>query len=140
MRSTTPSVGSVQRFVVAKKFSKTMRLFIRWVALTAAVWISTLIIPGIKVSGGVWNYFWVALLLGLVNTFIGSFLKFLTLPAVLVSMGLFIVVINAAMIMLTDRWSNALSVSSFWSALFASIIISFVSTFLGKTAKKVTGN
>lgn len=117
-----------------------MRLFIRWVALTAAVWISTLIIPGIKVSGGVWNYFWVALLLGLVNTFIGSFLKFLTLPAVLVSMGLFIVVINAAMIMLTDRWSKALSVSSFWSALFASIIISFVSTFLGKTAKKVTGN
>lgn len=117
-----------------------MKLFIRWVALTAAVWVSTLIIPGIKVTGGVWSYFWVALLLGLVNTFIGSFLKFLTLPAVLISMGLFILVINAAMIMLTDRWSDSLSVSSFWSALFASIIITIVSTFVGKTAKKVTGN
>ncbi len=116
-----------------------MKLFIRWAVMALSVWVSTLVIPGIKVHGGAWSYFWVALVFGLINTFIGSLLKVLTLPAVILSLGLFIWVINAAMLELTARCSTALDITSFWSALFAALIISVVSSMLNRTVKKVGG-
>ena len=117
-----------------------MRIFIRWAASAIAVWAATALIPGIKVHGGAWSYFWVALLFSLINTSIGSLLKVLTLPAVLLSFGLFIVVINAAMLELTARWSTALTINNFWSAIFAALVISFVSGLLNRTVKKVGQN
>lgn len=116
-----------------------MNIFIRWAVLAVSVWVSTLILPGINVTGGAWSYLWVALLFGVVNAVIGSTIKLLTLPAVLLSLGLFIWVINAAMLLLVDRWSTAIEVSSFWSALFAALIISIVSMLMKKTVKKVSG-
>ena len=105
-----------------------------------AVWAATALGPGIHVHGGAWSYFWVALLFSVINTTIGSMLKLLTLPAVLLSMGLFIVVINAAMLELTARWSSALTINNFWSALFAALIISLVSGLLNSTVKRVGKN
>jgi len=107
--------------------------------MAVAVWVSTLIVPGIKVHGGAWSYLWVALIFGLINTFIGSLLKVLTLPAVILSLGIFIWVINAAMLELTARWSTALDITSFWAAFFASLIISIVSSLVNRTVKKVGG-
>ena len=117
-----------------------MKLLIRWAASARAVWAATGLVPGIKVHGGAWSYFWVALLFSLINITIGSFLKLLTLPAVLLSLGLFIVVINAAMLELTARWSTALTINSFWSALFASLIISVISGLLNRSVKKASQN
>jgi putative membrane protein len=77
----------------------------------------------------------VALLFGLINGFIGSLVKLLTLPAILLSLGLFAFVINAAMLMLTARWSDSLDVSNFWSALAASLIISIVTTVISRAFK-----
>jgi putative membrane protein len=105
-----------------------MRIFIRWGILALAVWASTALIPGIKVHGGAWDYLWVALLFSVINTFLGSLIKILTLPAVILSAGLFLWVVNAAMLELTAHWSKALTITSFWSALFASAIISFLSS------------
>ncbi len=110
-----------------------MKIFIRWAALSVAVWVATAILPGITVKGGAWSYLWVALLVALVNTFIGTLVKILTLPAVLLSLGLFLIVVNAAMLKLVDRWSTAISINSWWSAIFASLIISIVSSILNKT-------
>jgi putative membrane protein len=117
-----------------------MKLFIRWAVMALSVWVSTLLIPGIKVHGGAWSYLWVALIFGLINTFLGSLLKVLTLPAVILSLGIFIWIINAAMLELTARWSSALDITSFWSAFFASLIISIVSSLLNRTVQKVGGN
>ena len=117
-----------------------MKLLIRWAASALAVWAATGLVPGIKVHGGAGSYFWVALLFSLINITIGSFLKLLTLPAVLLSLGLFIVVINAAMLELTARWSTALTINSFWSALFASLIISVISGLLNRSVKKASQN
>ena len=75
-----------------------MKLLVRWSASALAVWAATGLVPGIRVHGGAWSYFWVALLFSVINTTIGSLIKLLTLPAVLLSLGLFIVVINAAML------------------------------------------
>jgi len=75
------------------------------------------------------------LLFGLINGFIGSLVKLLTLPAILLSLGLFAFVINAAMLMLTARWSDSLDVNNFWSALAASLIISIVTTVISRSFK-----
>ena len=108
-----------------------MKLFIRWAVMALSVWVSTLIVPGIKVHGGAWSYLWVALLFGFINAFLGTFLKFLTFPALLLSFGLFSFVINAAMLELTSRWSKHLDVKNFTSALLGSLLISAISAILG---------
>jgi putative membrane protein len=68
---------------------------------------------------------------------LGSLLKLLTLPAVILSFGLFIFVINAAMLMLTDRWSDTVTIDSFRSALVGSLIISVLSGLINKIVKRV---
>jgi putative membrane protein len=110
-------------------------LLVRWAVLAFSMWIATLVVPGISVDGGVATYLWVALLFGLINSFFGSIIKVLTFPVSIVTFGLFLLVINAAMLSLTARWSENLEISGFWSALFASLIISLITTIL-KPRKK----
>ena len=113
-----------------------MKLLIRLIASALAFWAATALISGVTVNGGAWSYLWVALLFGVINGLIGSLLKLFTLPAILLTFGLFSFVINAAMLMLTARWSDRLDLTNFWSALGASLIISIVSAFLIKLVKK----
>ena len=112
-----------------------MNLIIRLIAGALAFWAATSFLDGITVNGGAWSYLWVALLFGLINGVIGSLVKLLTLPAILLSLGLFTFVVNAAMLMLTARWSERLDVVDFKSALFASLIISIVTTIVNRTFK-----
>jgi len=113
-----------------------MHLLIRWAALAFSMWIATLIVPGIKVDGGVTTYLWVALLFGLINSVLGSLIKVLTFPVSIVTFGIFLLVVNAAMLSLTARWSDKLDVNGYWSALFASLIISVI-TSIFKASKKL---
>ncbi|MEI9907314.1 MAG: phage holin family protein [Actinomycetota bacterium] len=94
-----------------------MRLLFKWAALTLAFWAATSLISGITVNGGFGTYLWVALLFGLINAVFGSIVKILTFPVTLITFGLFIFVINAAMLELTARWSSALDIKDFWTAL-----------------------
>jgi putative membrane protein len=98
-------------------------------------WAATALISGITVNGGPWSYLWVALLFGLINSILGSMIKLLTLPALLLSLGLFAFVINAAILMLIARWSDRLAVDNFWSAIWASLIISLITTILSRGLK-----
>ncbi len=113
-----------------------MSLLIRWAVLAFSMWIATLVVPGITVAGGVTTYLWVALLFGLINSVFGSIIKVLTFPVSIVTFGLFLLVVNAAMLSLTARWSEKLEVNGFWSALFASLIISVITTIF-KSSKKL---
>ena len=110
-------------------------IFVRWAVLAFSMWIATLIVPGITVNGGVGTYLWVALLFGLINSVFGSIIKVLTFPVSIVTFGLFLFVVNAAMLSLTARWSEKLDVTGFWSALFASLIISVITTLFKSTKK-----
>jgi putative membrane protein len=112
-----------------------VNLLIRWAVLAFSMWIATLVVPGITVDGGVATYLWVALLFGLINSFFGSIIKVLTFPVSIVTFGLFLFVVNAAMLSLTARWSEKLEVTGFWSALFASLIISVITTLFKSTKK-----
>ena len=113
-----------------------MKLLFRWAILALSMWVATLVVPGITVNGGVTTYLWVALLFGLINSIFGSIIKVLTFPVSIVTFGLFVFVINAAMLALTARWSDKLDVTGFWTALFASLIISAITT-IAKSSKKL---
>ena len=113
-----------------------MKLFLRWGILALAIWITTLVVPGIEVTGGFGAYLWVALLFGFINAILGTFLKFLTFPALLLSFGLFTFVINAAMFELTSKWSSHLNVKGFGSALLGSLLISAISAVLNMATKR----
>jgi succinate dehydrogenase and fumarate reductase iron-sulfur protein len=113
-----------------------MNLVKRWVILALAFWLTTFIVSGIEIEDGAWNYFWVAALFGVVNTFLGGLLKLFTLPAVILTFGLFVFVINAAMLTLVDRWSDVLTIDKFTSALIGALIISLISGFTNKLVNK----
>ena len=136
MLSTIQFVGQVQRFASAKAYNSYMKLLVRWGALALSFWIATALIPGIDVMGGFTTYLWVALLFGLLNATLGSLLKLLTLPAVILTLGLFLVVVNASILMLVSRWSDKLEVNNFWSAIFAAVIISLVTRAVSSVGKK----
>ena len=114
-----------------------MKLLVRWAALALSFWVATALIPGIDVEGGFTTYLWVALLFGLLNATLGSLLKLLTFPAVILTLGLFLVIVNAAMLMLVSRWSEKLEVENFWAAIFAAIIISVITRLVSSVGTKV---
>jgi len=114
-----------------------MSLIIRWAVLAFSMWVATLLVPGITVHGHLATYLWVALLFGFINSIFGSIIKVLTFPISIVTFGFFLFIVNAAMLSLTARWSEKLDVTGFWSALFASLIISSITTVFKSVQKPV---
>jgi putative membrane protein len=111
-----------------------IKFFIRWfinaVALYAAVWI----VPGIEYLGDWVGILWLALIIGLLNSLVRPLLKFLTCPLIILTLGLFTLIINTGMLLLTrtigQYFGIGLSVDSFWSALLGSLVMSLVSIIM----------
>ena len=102
---------------------------IRWLVTTVAVLVAAHLIPGVSYEG--WGtLLGASLLLGIINAFVRPILLLLSLPFIIVTMGLFIFVINALLLMLVSKIVPAFQVSGFWSAFFGSIVISLVSWLL----------
>ncbi len=108
-----------------------MNLLLRWAAAAAAVAIAVYLIDGIRLEGGAGSFFGVALILGLVNALVRPILKALACGLIFLTLGLFLLVINAGMLLLTEEIARAVGlqfqVDGFGSALFGSIVISLVS-------------
>lgn len=119
-----------------------MLFLLRLIATAIALWVSVLIVPGITYAGGALGLVGVAILFGLVNAFIRPVLKLLTCPLVVLTLGLFVFVLNGLMLWLTSELSMSVgidfNVDGFWAALFGAIIVSLTSTaltlLLGATA------
>jgi putative membrane protein len=116
-------------------------LLINWVLLAAAFALTAWILSGMDVSGGVWGYIWISALFGIVNAIIGTVVRILTLPLIVLTLGLFSIVINAALLEITDALSDHLTIDRFfWTAIWAAIILSLVSVVLdvtvGRTLRK----
>ena len=102
----------------------------RWLFLTLAVWVAAYIVPGIGYDR--WQSLLVAsLVLGVLNSFVKPVLLLMSLPFIILSLGLFLIVINALLLKLTAMVVPGFHVASFWSALGGSLVISLVSVFLG---------
>ncbi|MGA9469731.1 MAG: phage holin family protein [Candidatus Macondimonas sp.] len=99
-----------------------IRLFVTALALG----IASAIVPGLTITG-FWTLLGAAFLLGLVNAVIRPILIILTLPITLLTLGLFLWVINAAMLGLVAAMMDGFAISGFFSALLASLVVSLVS-------------
>ncbi len=116
------------------------KLLIRWVISAASIFAAAWLLPGIRVEGGGWTvYFWMAIILGLANAVIRPILKLLTCPLILLTLGLFTLVINALTLWIAASIAEGMGigfhVAGFGSALLGSIIISVVSVILNAFVK-----
>jgi putative membrane protein len=100
---------------------------VRTVVTALAIWIASAIVPGLRVEGTL-TLLVAAVLLGVVNAVVRPIAIVLTLPLTLLSLGLFLVVVNAGMLALVAAMLDAMTLAGFWSAIFASLVVSAVST------------
>src|SRR5216684_75587 len=101
----------------------------RWAVTTVAVFVAAPVV-GINYGGRIDCLLGASLLLGIVNAFIRPVLLLLSLPLILVTLGLFILIINALMLKFVGEIVPCFKVPGFWSALFGAILISLVSWLL----------
>ena len=111
------------------------KFFVRWAINAVALFAAVLIVPGIQFNGPWTGILWLALIFGLLNALVRPLLKFLTCPLILLTLGLFTILINTAMLMLTSNIGQSFgigfTVDGFWQALLGSLVISFVSVVMG---------
>ncbi len=121
-----------------------MSFLIRLLVNAAALWAATWIVPGVTSSGGLLRLLAVALVFGVVNATIRPLAKILTFPIILLTLGLFALVINGLMLLLTSALSNAFGlgfhVSGFWAAFWGAIVVSLVSAVLSVVVPERDGH
>jgi putative membrane protein len=107
-----------------------MSFLFRWIVSAAGVWAAVRFVPGIRIEEGLAPLFLVALILGGVNAIVRPILAFLACSVIFLTLGLFLLVINAAMLLLAAEISQFFgidfAVDGFWPALFGSLVISLV--------------
>lgn len=111
-----------------------MQIIIRLILSALTVFIAANILPGIKVSNFTTALI-VAVVLGVINTFIKPVLVILTLPINVLTLGLFMLVINGFLVFLTSRIVPGFFVENFWWAIIFSLVITFISSFLNNLAE-----
>jgi putative membrane protein len=102
---------------------------IRWLATALGIGVAAQLLPGIQVDG-LWPTIVAALLLGLVNVTLRPILLLLTLPLTVLTLGLFALVINGALLALVASVVKGVHVAGFGSAIVGAVIISLVATLL----------
>lgn len=101
------------------------------IALLAAAYI----VPGFSFTGDIAALAIAALILTLINTFIRPILKLVFGPLVVITFGLFTIIINAASLYLLDLWTPAITIQGYLPLLLATLIVSAVNALIGLSAK-----
>ncbi|MFN2224240.1 MAG: phage holin family protein [Chloroflexota bacterium] len=109
-----------------------MKLIIRLLINAVALWVAAQIVSGITLSDSLAQVLIVALVFGIINALIKPIVKVLSFPLIIVTLGLFTLVINAFLLLLTDWLSIGLQIDGFWPAVLGAIIVSVVSWFLSQ--------
>lgn len=103
---------------------------IHWAVTSLSLWVASQVFSGLRFAD-LSSLIVSALLLGFANAVVRPLLIVLTLPLTLVTLGFFILVINALMMLLVSSLVSGFSISGFWTAFFASIFIAVLSFFIG---------
>ncbi|GAB4433612.1 MAG: phage holin family protein [Chloroflexi bacterium OHK40] len=115
-----------------------LQLIIRWAISSLAIFAAVWLVPGIEFSGPGWHIGVVALVFGLLNALVRPLIYLLTCPLVILTLGLFGLVINALLLGLTsalaDQLGIAFHIDGFWPAFWGGLVISLVSTVLSVLA------
>ncbi len=111
-----------------------MHFLLRLLINAAALWVATRFVPGIAFQGSWTSLFLVALVFGVLNASVRPFLKLLTFPILILTLGLFTFVINALMLLITgwisERLNLGFHVAGFWPAFWGGLVISIVSLLM----------
>ena len=120
-----------------------MKFIIRIIINAIALWLTALLIPAIQLSESLWGVLLVAVIFGIVNALLRPIIKLLSLPITIITLGLFTLVINTLMLLVTAAIAgNYLSITGglfekFMWAFLASIVISIISVILQFTHKRL---
>ncbi len=113
-----------------------MSIILRLLINAAALYVATRFVDGISFTGTPAALIGVALVFGIVNTLVKPIVQFFSFPFIIVTLGLFLLVINAVMLMVTSGLSRSLglgfSVRGFGAALIGSVVVSITSLVLGQ--------
>jgi putative membrane protein len=113
-----------------------MKLLLRWLVVSFALFVAARVVPGIYVAPNSWTLFAImAVILGLVNAIVRPVLRFLSCPLILLTLGLFLLVINGITLWLASWIAVQLLhvgfyVRGFWPAFWGALVVSIVSFFV----------
>lgn len=113
-----------------------MRVIIRLLVYTCAVLLTAWLLPGVTIENFA-TAVMVAIALAILNTFIRPILVFLTIPVTIFTLGLFLLVINALIIMLIGKIVPGFFVEGFWWALLFSVILSIIASLFGTSSTTI---
>ena len=102
---------------------------VQWALTSLSLWVASHIFSGLRFADG-GSLLIAALLLGFANAIVKPLLILFTFPLTVLTMGLFLLVINALVLMLVSSLVSGFTISSFWTAFFASIFIALFSLFV----------
>jgi putative membrane protein len=102
------------------------RFVLKILLVAGAIGTTAGVMPGIEIHGGLGTLLWVALLFTLVNLLLKPLAQLISLPLILVTLGLFALVVNACMLLFTAWLTDGLEIDGFWPAVWGSILISLV--------------
>lgn len=112
-----------------------MGFIIKVLVTGLAVFVADYFLDGVHINDDVKTVIIVALVLALLNTFIKPVLVILTIPVTILTLGLFLLIINALMVIWADKLIDGFTVDGWWSAILFSLIVSIVSAILNSLAK-----
>jgi putative membrane protein len=113
-----------------------MRLVIRWLITSISLLVAAWLVPGIRVDEGGWLvYALMAVVLGLVNAVVRPLLALLSCPLIILTLGLFVLVVNGLSLWIassiaTSWFGVGFHIDGFWAAFFGALIVSIVSVLL----------
>ena len=99
---------------------------LRFAISALGLWVASQVVSGVDINGG-WTLVVAAVLLGIVNALVRPIVLVLTFPFTLITLGLFILVVNAAMFGLVAAFLDGFRVSGFGAALFGAVVVSITS-------------
>ena len=113
------------------------KLLVNWVILAIAVALAIYFVDGVTIAGEDWlvQLFLIAAVFGLISAILGPLLKVLSLPVMVVTLGLFTLVINFGLFLLTALIMPSLTIDGLWPAFLASLLVSIVAAILGAIFK-----
>ena len=119
-----------------------MNLLIRWIIASFSLFIAAWLVPGIRVEGNAWGaYAVMAVILGLINAIVRPILQLLSLPLIMLTLGLFLLFINGITLWMASAiavkvFHVGFYVDGFWSAFLGALIVSIVSVILSAFFRK----
>lgn len=113
-----------------------MRIIVQILSNALAIALAAKLVPGIVFTGDLFTLIVAGLVMGLINFFVRPILKVISIPLIVLSLGLFTAIINIAMLWLLEYLIIELTITGFWAYFWGTLVISLVNIFIGLSIKK----